>query len=323
MQASATIQSSPASGGSEARRPEHAITNILSIDLEDWHQLVQRRLTGEEGAPGNAVDRQLDRVLSLLAAHQTKATFFVLGMLAAARPELVKRIAAAGHEIACHGYAHLRVYEGTRERFREDTRRAQQTLEDIAGTPVLGYRAAEFSIARRSLWALDELAALGFQYDSSIFPIRHRRYGIPGFWPQAARYRLPEGGTLIEVPLATFRLAGQRLPFAGGGYFRLLPFSFLARTLGGLNRRGLPVTTYFHPYEFDTEPLDARAGLRHGTLRQKLAAARLNWHQNLGRAGVGAKLERLLQRFRFTTCADFLKGAQLDDGRTLLPAAGR
>jgi polysaccharide deacetylase family protein (PEP-CTERM system associated) len=297
------------------------IRNLLSIDLEDWHQLLRRRLTGAAGPVTCNIDRQLDVVLQLFADHQVKATFFCLGLLAEARPDVIRRVAAAGHEIASHGYAHYRVYELGPERFRDDTARGKALLEDLIGEQIVGYRAANFSITRDALWALKILAELGFEYDSSIFPIHHRRYGIADFNPLAKRYTFGKGLVLTEVPLAVVRRAGQNLPFAGGGYFRLLPLSVLIRNFEQVNASGVPVMTYFHPYEFDPEPLDALEGLERVSWRQWAAGKRLNWHQNLGRHSLRYKLLALLQRFRFTTIRESLSRAQLDEGRELLRAA--
>jgi polysaccharide deacetylase family protein (PEP-CTERM system associated) len=177
------------------------VKNIFSVDLEDWYQLICRRLSGKlPGSRTDCVDRQLETLLPLLARHKTKATFFVLGMLARSAPALVKRVAAEGHEIACHGDQHNLVYRMSPKEFEDDTRRAKELLEDIAGVPVRGYRAAEFSVRNSSLWALEVLARLGFAYDSSIFPVRHRRYGIPDFDPRVMRYDLPGGLHLTEIP---------------------------------------------------------------------------------------------------------------------------
>ena len=299
------------------------ILNILSIDLEDWHQLVHRRLNGGVGSPSANVDRQLETLLALLDEHKVKATFFTLGMLAEARPELVRRVAAAGHEIASHGYLHRRVYEMSPGQFRTDTSKSKVLLEDIIGARVLGYRAAVFSITRDGLWALKVLAELGFEYDSSIFPIHHRRYGIADFDPRPARYSFSGGQSLVEVPLATLRRAGQNLPFAGGGYFRLLPLSALIRCFKRVNASGLPITTYFHPYEFDSEPLDAFAGLGPASFGQRVRGIRLNWHQNLGRSSVRGKLAELMRRFRFTTFREYVQGADLGEGTALFRTAGR
>jgi len=299
------------------------IPNILSIDLEDWHQLVHRRMKGEAGSPSANVERQLETLLALLEEHQVRATFFTLGMLAEARPEVVRRVAAAGHEIASHGYQHRRVYQMSPEEFRADTAKSKALLEDIVGAKVVGYRAAEFSITRAALWSLEVLAELGFEYDSSIFPIHHRRYGIADFDPRPMRYSFSGGRSLVEVPLATLRRAGQNLPFAGGGYFRLLPLSTLVRGFERVNAKGLPVTTYFHPYEFDPEPLDAFAALGPASLRQRVVGMRLNWHQNLGRSSVRGKLAELMRRFRFTTFREYFQGADLGESPALLRAASR
>src|ERR1700736_1457662 len=195
---------------------------ILSFDLEDWYQLLHRAVTGDVIPARDTLVQQTERILETLDRHQTRATFFVLGMAAEHFPELIKRVASAGHEIAVHGYAHLTAYKVTREQFREDTRRAKAMLEDMCGVPVFGYRATAFSVTRQSLWALEELQELGFSYDSSIFPVHHRRYGIPDFPTEPARYLLPNGGCIAEIPLATVKVLGASLPVAGGGYFRLL-----------------------------------------------------------------------------------------------------
>ena len=299
------------------------IPNILSIDLEDWHQLVHRRLKREAGSPSANVDRQIEVLLGLLDEHKVKATFFTVGMLAEARPEIVRRVAEAGHEIASHGFLHRRVYDMSRGQFRADAKKSKALLEGITGTRVLGYRAAEFSITRPVLWALEVLAELGFEYDSSIFPLHHRRYGIADFDPRPARYTFGEGRSLVEVPLATQRRAGQNFPFSGGGYFRLLPLSTLVQGFERVNAIGLPVTTYFHSYEFDSEPLDALEGLGRPSWGQRVAVTRLNWHQNLGRTSLRGKLEELLRRFRFVTFREYLEGADLGESRTLFSAAGR
>ncbi len=185
--------------------------------------MAYRRLTGETPAPLNHVFRQMDLLLELLERHQVHATFFTLGSLAERCPEVPRRVASMGHEIASHGYAHLIVHRLTRKEFEEDTRRSKQVLEDVVGKPVRGYRAAEFSIRADSLWALEVLAELGFEYDSSIFPVHHRRYGIPGFFPLAAEYRLANNLCIKEIPLATLSWGKMRLPVAGGGSFRVLP----------------------------------------------------------------------------------------------------
>ncbi len=294
--------------------------NILSFDLEEWYQLSHRSLCQELIPPCDSIFRQLDYLLDLLQRCNVRATFFALGLLIEAYPELVRRIAAAGHEVGCHGYGHLQISRLTRQQFQEDTRRAKQVVEDALGKPVRGYRAAAFSISRESLWALEVLAENGFEYDSSIFPVRHRRYGIAGFDRRILRYPLPNGLAITEVPLATVRVPGINLPVAGGGYVRLMPYALLRRAVAGLNRQGVPLVTYFHPYEFDDQPLDIFRVLRPGSTSARLRARMLNFDQNLGRRSMRGKLQRLLQDFRFTTFAEYLREADLGDSRALLSA---
>ena len=282
--------------------------NVLSIDLEDWHSLIHRKVAG--GAlppPTTNVLRQLDRLLGLLSDHDTKATFFTLGSLAEHRPGVVRRVAAEGHEVASHGYDHLLAYALTPEAFREDTRRSKALLEDLTGEAVRGYRAAEFSVRGRALWALDVLAELGFAYDSSVFPIRHRRYGIADFAREPRRYHLSGGRSIVEFPLATVPLGRGRLPVAGGGYFRYLPMGLLRRAVARANRAGEPFVSYFHPYEFDDRRLDIFELLEPASWRERLGGLRFNLHQNVGRTSVMGKVGALIGAFPFTTFRDYLE----------------
>src|SRR5215469_5275531 len=283
------------------------VKNLLTIDLEDWHQLAYRRLTGDTPPPQTHVFRQMDLLLGLLDRHNVRATFFTLGSLAERAPELPRRVSALGHEIASHGYSHLLVHRLTREQFAEDTRRSKQLLEEIIGKRVRGYRAAEFSIRADSLWALEVLAELGFEYDSSIFPIRHRRYGIPGFYPRAAEYMLPNRLSIKEVPPATLSWGTVRVPVAGGGGFRITPKWLLKRAVQKLNDSGTRLVTYFHPYEFDSQELDVFVSGRPALLKHRLRGRQWNFHQNLGRHTMTPKLDSLLQKYSFTTIADFLQ----------------
>jgi len=297
--------------------------NILTFDLEDWYQLVARRVTGELPPPRDSIVRQTELLLDLLEQHHTRATFFVLGMVAERYPELIRGIATRGHEIASHGYAHLRVSELSRTQFENDARRARDLLEDTVAKAIRGYRAPEFSIDARSLWALDILAALGFSYDSSIFPISHPRYGIRGFDAAPGRYRLPSGREITELPLATLSFAGLRAPVAGGGYFRLLPLWVWRLGARYHQFRRRPMTTYFHPYEFDSMPLDLFQAVAPNGWKRRILAWRANWRYNLGRAGMRSKLGSLLSQDRFTTCQEFLDAVPLAENQALLRPAGR
>jgi polysaccharide deacetylase family protein (PEP-CTERM system associated) len=258
---------------------------LLSIDFEDWHQLVHRRLgRADWDRRGPALERQTETVLSLLDELGVRATFFVLGMTAARYPDLVREAAARGHEIASHGHAHERVYEQTRESFRADLERGLEAVEAATGVRATGYRAPAFSITRSTPWAYDVLAELGFAYDSSQYDsprIPNRLEPIPR---APYRLRLESGGELWELPVA----AG-RLPVGGGAYWRILPTAVIARSLRGLLAAGAAPALYFHPYEFDPEPLRADGGD---------AAARLRGlRRNVARGTVTTRLRKIAADF--------------------------
>lgn len=273
--------------------------NALTVDVEDYFQVAAFARQIDPATWDQIplrVERNTQRLLDLFAEQGVRATFFVLGWVAERCPGLVRAIADHGHEIACHGYSHQLIYGQTPAVFREETMRAKACLEDQAQRPVLGYRAASYSITQRSLWALDVLAELGFAYDSSIFPIRHDRYGIPGSprWP----YRLttPNGGSLLEFPPSTLSILGYRLPVAGGGYFRLYPYPFTRFALARLNRvEGQSFIFYLHPWEIDPGQPRIPAGWL-STFRH---------YTNLSRCE--ARLWRLLRDFRFATVREVLE----------------
>ncbi len=228
--------------------------NAFSVDVEDYFQVAAlAAAVSRDSWPDreSRVARNTDRILALLEERGVRGTFFVLGWIAERHPMLVRRIAAAGHEIASHGYSHQLIYTQSQAEFRAETIRSKHVLEDLCGTAVIGYRAASFSITQRSLWALDVLAELGFRYDSSIFPIRHDRYGIPGAAEGPGPLTTPSGATLIEFPMCAARWFGLRVPVSGGGYFRLLPLSVTRWGLRQINARGRPFTFYLHPWEID------------------------------------------------------------------------
>ena len=217
-----------------------AIVNAMTVDVEDYFQVsafddvVPRdQWTQRE----SRVVASTDRLLELFADAGVRATFFILGWVATKHPDLVRRIAAAGHEVASHGYGHRLVYDLTRQEFTEDVRRSRDVLAEITGRRILGYRAPSFSVTARSLWALDVLLEEGFVYDASIFPIHHDRYGIPTA-PRHFHARELALGKLWECPSSTVRLGGTNLPVGGGGYFRLLPFAWTR--WGMLGELGVP-----------------------------------------------------------------------------------
>jgi polysaccharide deacetylase family protein (PEP-CTERM system associated) len=244
------------------------ITNALTIDVEDYFQV-------SAFAPYIArtdwdrrecrVERNVDRILALLDERDTRATFFTLGWIAERYPQLVRRIADQGHEVASHGYGHERASDLSRAAFRADVERAKGVLEDLCGTEVAGYRAPSFSIGPGNLWALDTLARAGYRYSSSIYPIRHDHYGMP----DAPRFAHQAVDGLIEIPITTLRLFSRNLPSSGGGYFRLLPYSLSRWMLRQVNRvDGETAVFYFHPWEIDTgQPrvagIDTKTRFRH------------------------------------------------------------
>jgi polysaccharide deacetylase family protein (PEP-CTERM system associated) len=246
------------------------VRNALTVDVEDYFHATAFA-SAIDMASWSSLDYRAEKntygLLKLFAERGVHATFFVLGWVARRSPRLVRDIQSAGHEVACHGLNHQLVYRQSRATFQNETREAKQILEDAAGVRVIGYRAASYSITAQSLWALDVLAELGFEYDSSINPIRHDFYGIPG----APRFPYRTGPSgLIEVPITTAEVFGQRLPCGGGGYFRLLPYWLFRAALRRVNQRDrMPVVFYCHPWEIDpTQPrvtVGWRSRFRHYT----------------------------------------------------------
>lgn len=246
----------------------HAVTNALTIDVEDYFQvsaLAPYIPRSEWDTRECRVERNVDRILALLAEHGVHATFFTLGWVAERYPALVRRIVAGGHELASHGHGHERASDLTEAAFTQDVVRAKALLEDIAGRPVLGYRAPSFSIAGGNLWALDVLARAGYRYSSSVYPVAHDHYGMPGA-PRFA-YRLPNG--LLEVPPTTLKLGGRNLPASGGGWFRFFPYALSRALIRRVNAvDGESAVFYFHPWEIDPgQPrvpgTDAKTRFRH------------------------------------------------------------
>jgi polysaccharide deacetylase family protein (PEP-CTERM system associated) len=273
--------------------------NAFTVEVEDYFHVaaLSSAITRESWPTHESrVERNTERLLALLAERGVRGTFFVLGWVAERTPGLVRRIAASGHEIACHGFSHQLIYQQAREEFREETVRAKRLLEDLIGEAVLGYRAASFSVTRDSLWALDTLIDAGFLYDSSIFPIRHDRYGLPGAAPEPNRLSAPSGRTLVEFPMSAARFLGVQVPVSGGGYFRILPFWVTKSGLKQINeRRGLPFTFYLHPWELDP-----------GQPRFKVSAlSRFRHYTNLARCE--DRLRRLLREFEFTSMREALR----------------
>jgi polysaccharide deacetylase family protein (PEP-CTERM system associated) len=226
--------------------------NAMSVDVEDYFQVsaFEPYIAREdwESWPQRVVENT-ERILELFESFSVKATFFTLGWIAERHPSLVREIVAKGHELACHGYAHVRVDRQSPQEFRQDISRAKGVLEDIAGVKVKGYRAPSYSINQTCPWAWSVLQETGFKYSSSIYPVRHDLYG----WPEAPRFPFhPKAAPdLLEIPITTVRLLGRNFPCGGGGYFRLYPFGLSRWALRRVNGEGKPCVFYFHPWEID------------------------------------------------------------------------
>lgn len=282
-----------------ASSPSQQLTNILSIDVEDWYHLSGEQIRGR----GDILAWQLDRLLGLLAAHHTRATFFCLGGSLVESPQLVRRIAEAGHEVATHGWGHQPITQIGLDAFAVDLRRSLDWLRDLLGRPVNGHRAHAFSVRADQLEAFyDVCFEAGLTYDSSVFPIRGRRYGIPGANPAPHVVRDRDGRQLVEIPLSTLEWGRRVRPVAGGGYWRLMPLRTIRRCIERVNALGRPMVTYLHPYEFDPRPLSAlkAAGLSLRSLKHGLK-------QNLNRRSMFGKLDAVLAAHRFGAVEDYLR----------------
>jgi polysaccharide deacetylase family protein (PEP-CTERM system associated) len=287
------LPTSPGNG-----RSDSSIMNALSVDVEEYYDALifqeSTRHVARGGFPSR-VQASVERILTLLDAAGAHATFFTLGEVAAEQPKLVRAIAEAGHEVASHVYRHVPVSGQSPDVFRADVHRAKHLLEEVSGTPVIGYRAPNFSIGPKQAWAYDILLETGFRYDSSIYPIRHDRYGEPSAPRFPYEIRRRGSARLVEFPIGTVRCRGVNLPIGGGGYFRLLPMTVIRLGIQRVNaRERQPVMFYFHPWELDPDqprvPMSWKNRARHyiGLRRQE------------------SKLIGLLRHCRFTTAKTLL-----------------
>jgi polysaccharide deacetylase family protein (PEP-CTERM system associated) len=270
------------------------VANVLSVDVEDWFQ-VENFSTVLPSSTWHQCELRVERnvhfLLERFSAANVRATFFVLGWVAENLPGLVREIAQAGHEIASHGWSHTPIWRLTPAAFEAEAVRSRAFLQDLSGQPVLGYRAPTFSVTSRTLWALGILAASGYAYDSSIFPVRHDRYGIPD--APLDIHRRPEG--VWEIPLSVISLGRLRLPVAGGGYFRLYPWPLTRAAIHRLNASGRPGIVYLHPWEFDPGQPTVKGVSRLRTFRHRV-----------GLSSSAQKLTRLLREFSFGPAHDAL-----------------
>ncbi|HEY1089540.1 MAG TPA: XrtA system polysaccharide deacetylase [Burkholderiaceae bacterium] len=275
------------------------VRNAMTIDVEDYFQVSAMApyiARSDWDSIDCRVEANVNRILAMLAAANTQATFFTLGWVAERYPQLVRAIVAGGHELASHGYGHQRASDLSREEFADDIGRAKKLLEDIGGVEVLGYRAPSFSIGAANLWAFDVLLEQGYRYSSSVYPVKHDHYGMP----EAPRFAHPVREGLLEVPPTTLRLMGRNLPSSGGGWFRLLPYALSRWMVARVNAdEQQSAIFYFHPWEIDAaQPIvagiDAKTRFRH--------------YVNLER--MQPRIERLLRDFEWGRMDEIFLGTR-------------
>ncbi len=269
----------------------HVSAMAGSISRDQWDQLPSR------------LEVNNNKVLQLFERYDTRATFFILGWVAERFPEVVREIASQGHEVACHGYSHQLIYQQSREEFYAETFKAKEIIECITGVEVKGYRAASYSITNRSLWALDVLTDLGFEYDSSIVPVHHDLYGIPSAPRGPHTITAPNKKMIIEFPPTTLALPGLNLPIAGGGYFRLYPYWFSKGALNWVNWHDkMPFIFYLHPWELDPDQPRIKTSLK----------SRFRHYNNLDKCE--RRMQKLLQDFDFASAREVLANLNLVSG---------
>jgi len=268
----------------------NSMVNAITIDVEDYYQVEAFSSTVRRNQWDDFPSRVLrnsEKMLKLFDKFKVKGTFFVLGCVAEKNKGIVEEIHAEGHEVACHGYSHKMILRQSKEEFRNETIKAKSLLEEIINEPIKGYRAATYSITRKNLWALEELMNIGFEYDSSIFPIKNDRYGISNFSRMPCIIGTGEK-SIKEFPISTARVLGVNFPISGGGYFRLFPYGLTKKGLLSVNKENIPFVFYLHPWEIDPgQPI----------IKGVSKSTRFRHYVNLDKTE--AKLERLLSDFSF------------------------
>jgi polysaccharide deacetylase family protein (PEP-CTERM system associated) len=279
------------------------VVNAMTIDVEDYFQVsaFAKDINKENWSDFESrVERNTHKILDILHERTITATFFVLGWVAERYPNLIKGIHELGHEVACHGYSHDLVYNQTIDQFTEETKRAKTIIEDIIGESVNGYRAASYSITKKSIWALDVLVELGFKYDSSVYPILHDRYGIPGSDIDIYNHSTRNGGSIIEIPLSTIGFTRKRFPIGGGGYFRIFPYWLTRAGLRLINNKSnRPFIFYLHPWEIDVHQPRIKSNF----------LSEFRHYNNLDK--VENRLNQLLVDFKFSSMKALLEARNL------------
>ena len=277
--------------------------STLSIDWEDFGQLFGMYHFNEITAPvKGAIERQTAIMLDMLDETNNKATFFILGMLAKYRHDLVKQIAARGHEIGIHGQNHKAMFTLSPDEARKDLEESIHIVSDITGQKIHGYRAPFFSVNETNLYVLEILADLGIEYDSSIFPKKMPRYGIEWFSDKDALYDLPNGKQIVELPLTIANYFNKTWPVSGGGYIRLMPQMLVSKVFRDFHKQQKDSMIYMHPYEFDTESISVADNYPAGANYSKLKVHALNLRWNLFRNSIRGKIRDLLTQHKFITC---------------------
>lgn len=275
------------------------LINAITVDVEDYYQVsaFNKQVQKEQWESFESrVFNNTHRILKIFDDKKIKGTFFVLGWVAERNQKLIREIHDLGHEVACHGYSHDLVYKQTPEQFLEETSKSKKILEDIIGTSVNGYRAASYSITSKSLWALDILAECGFTYDSSIFPIMHDRYGIPGADTKPHISQTDKGNKIVEFPLSTVGVLNRRFPVSGGGYFRLFPYWLSKAGLRRVNKHdNVPFIFYMHPWEID----EGQPKIKSSMLSE------FRHYNNIDK--FETRLLKLIDDFEFSTVSDVLQ----------------
>lgn len=290
----------------------------MSIDWEDLGQMYGKYHYGKITEPvRGTIERQTKIILDLLDETGNKATFFVLGALAQYRPEMVKEIAARGHEIALHSQNHEQMFTLNYEEAREDVATSQKIITDIIGQRVYGYRAPFFSINRDNLYLLEILAELDLIYDSSIFPMALPRYGIKDFSTADTLYSLPNGKEIVELPMTTGTFMNKQWPVCGGGYMRIMPAFLINRIYRNIASHQKDSIVYMHPYEFDSKPINVSSNYPEGAKYSKLRLAAINFRWNIFRPGIIGKLRSLLNEHHFITARE--KAEHIKNTTTAVP----
>ena len=297
---------------------------VIGFDFEDWHQIVRRRLGDDDwDRPSHSFREQLEAVLALLDGMGARVTFFVLGMTAKHYPDLLVALVERGHEIACHGYAHVPVWTQTPEQFRDDLVRSLDLIEALCGSRPIGYRAPIFSIDRRASWAWEIIAEAGLRYDASLHDTPRLHTRLANIPSSPFILELPSDRSLFEFPVTVGRLGGRPVPIGGGTYWRVLPLRLIVNGLRAHAATGGQPTLYFHPYEFGAQKL--RLGSAPRSLPRRAQALYRSARVNFGRGRVATRIRTIATEFRLVShrraCEELLEHGRLRS--TPLPEEGR